>query len=167
LRYLSFCEGDAKDINLSVSAPLTFTSTKTPNAIDLIFTNRSSSEIVIPLCSRWGKGNQNMTEGAGQDHEGVFSQIRYRWLDKGKKQLAEGTYNVSAPALKLKPKGTQTLLIPLTQHSLPEAQQIEVQFDNRLVEKAVKSYNLFQYVPPGSERYFLKGATYKWPHPSD
>lgn len=146
-----------KEIELAVSSP--FTDARTSNAIELTFTNHSGRTIVIPLCSRFGKGKGYNQQPSSHDVVAVFAQVNFRWLDAQNQELAHGIYEASGSPLRLAPKQSQSLLVPMAEHSIIGARQLEVQFDNRPVEEAVKSFNLFQFLPPGSDQYFVKEIT--------
>lgn len=157
----------SKGVELTVSVPFASASSKSPNAIEISFTNHSGKTIIIPLCSRFGKGTKYTHETTNSSVVAVFAQVRYRWLDARNQELARGIYETSGSAVRLAPNQSQILLVPIGEYSKKGARQLEVQFDNRSVEEAVKSFNLFQFLPPGADQYFVKKITIEWTEPED
>lgn len=126
-------------------------------ALWIRFHNLSQLKTHIPFAGFFGKGVGFIAPLFASDRErsyipACFSTVRYEWLGPDSKLKLSGVYEISKDGVQLKPNGRKDIQIPI---EIPKAgtYDLKVSFDNKLLEVANSSFNMFQSDPAYSPAY--------------
>lgn len=114
--------------------------------LELVFTNRTRKEVIIPLSRSFGKGLSaswvNLFDSSkGFDGPSQHAHISYTWFEDGVEALM-GSYDSAREAIHLYPKSNGYMSVPIKVPTVRGSYQLAVRFDNRDVEEAVHSVNI-------------------------
>jgi len=126
-------------------------------ALWIRFQNLSKLKVVVPLAGFIGKGIGFIQPLFASDREqsyipACFSKVHYEWLGSGGKLELSGVYDISEGGVQLKQNDREDIQIPI---EIPKAgtYDLKVSFDNRSLQEANNSFNMFQYDPAYSPAY--------------
>lgn len=126
-------------------------------ALWIRFHNLSKLKVVVPLLGFTGKGIGFIAPLFASDREqsyipACFSTIRYEWFGSGDKLELSGVYDISEGGVQLKPNEREDIQIPI-EIPKPGTYDLKISFDNRSLQEADNSFNMFQRDPACSPAY--------------
>jgi hypothetical protein len=114
--------------------------------LELVFTNHTKKEIILPLSRSFGKGLSgswmNLFDAStGFDGPSQHAHVSYTWFENGIEALT-GSYDLAREQIHLYPKGKGYMSIPIKVPMVKGSYQLVVRFDNEDVREAIYSVNV-------------------------